>query len=133
MKRQNVLDVSISQVSASVSDHSRITGFKRQITTTNVDHETMTNEAITPFALELIRMRSNDHGLNGQVKRDKTAKNLFTTGESGEFITMQTNPNNLQPILSEGQEKLSDNSDPFDLIDGAESQIKYEIPSPRLT
>ena len=94
----------------------------------------MTNEANTPFALELIRMRSNDHGLvNEKVKRDKTRKNLFTTGESGEFITMQTNPNILQPILSEGQEKLSDNSDPFDLIDGTESQIKYEIPSPRLT
>ena len=60
MKRQNVLDASMSRHSVSVSDHSRVTGFGRQATTNQVDSEIMANEEIGAFGLNLVRMRSND-------------------------------------------------------------------------
>ena len=55
-----MLDASISQVSASISDNSRVTGLRRQITTNNVDSESTVNEDISPFTLNLVRVKSSN-------------------------------------------------------------------------
>ena len=123
LKRQNVLDVSISQKSASVSDNSRITGFRRQFTNNALlDSDKVPLEDLTPTILNLGKNQSVSSRQNKKLNQKQEP--VWNTQDRNrevipdEMIHLHTNQDILQPILSEGLDhNMSRQSDPFDIID----------------